>query len=377
MLWLIDYAQSTKNELISVVSETLPHLKRGAMRDFLRIMEEHGYFDPAKWNRSDLIYSFSTGSKIEFFSVDQPHKVRGPRRDVLFVNEANNIPYETYTQLAIRTRKIIWLDWNPTHEFWWYTEILPNHDVDFITLTYKDNEALEPEVVKAIESRRYNKAWWRVYGEGKLGEIENRIYKGWQQIDKVPEEARFELYGLDFGYTNDPTGVVAIYKWNGGVILDEILYRKGLSNKQIADFMLTKPAGLIVADSAEPKSIDELMVYGLDVIPSTKGKDSVVHGIQRVQELKIWVTKSSLNLLKEYRNYLWLKDKDEKIINKPDPACADHLLDAARYGITELYPVEDEIIKEEPKRLEGTYHGWYKKEEKDDIYQEFDIEEEW
>ncbi len=378
LLWLIDYAQSTKGELISVVSETLPHLKRGAMRDFLRIMEEHRYFQDDRWNKSDYIYTFESGSKIEFFSADQPAKVRGPRRDVLFINEANNIPYDTYLQLEVRTKKIIWLDWNPTHEFWWYTEVLPNHDVDFITLTYKDNEALDPEIVKSIESKKYNKSWWRVYGEGKLGEIENRIYTGWQQIDKIPEEARFELYGLDFGYTNDPSAVVAIYKWNRGVIFDEILYRKGLSNKKIADYMLTQPPGLIVADSAEPKSIDELAIYGLDVIPSQKGADSVVHGIQRIQGLKVYVTKRSVNLLREYRNYLWMKDKNDKIINKPDPACDDHLLDAARYGIMELYPVEDEPIKEEPKRLERTYHGWYKQKEEDEsITEEFDPAEEW
>lgn len=348
------------------------------MRDFLRIMEEHRYFQDDRWNKSDYIYTFESGSKIEFFSADQPAKVRGPRRDVLFINEANNIPYDTYLQLEVRTKKIIWLDWNPTHEFWWYTEVLPNHDVDFITLTYKDNEALDPEIVKSIESKKYNKSWWRVYGEGKLGEIENRIYTGWQQIDKIPEEARFELYGLDFGYTNDPSAVVAIYKWNRGVIFDEILYRKGLSNKKIADYMLTQPPGLIVADSAEPKSIDELAIYGLDVIPSQKGADSVVHGIQRIQGLKVYVTKRSVNLLREYRNYLWMKDKNDKIINKPDPACDDHLLDAARYGIMELYPVEDEPIKEEPKRLERTYHGWYKQKEEDEsITEEFDPAEEW
>jgi phage terminase large subunit len=161
LLWLIDYAQTHNNELISVVSESFPHLKRGAMRDFLNIMNEHGYFLDVNWNRTDYIYTFESGSKLEFFSADQPGKVRGPRRDILFINEANNIPYETYTQLEIRTKKLIWLDWNPINEFWWYTEVAPTIDCDFLTLTYQDNEALAPEIVQAIESRKTNKSWWR------------------------------------------------------------------------------------------------------------------------------------------------------------------------------------------------------------------------
>lgn len=164
LLWLIDYAQATENKLVSVVSESFPHLKRGAIRDFQSIMESHNYWQPSAWNKTDYIYTFHNGSKIEFFSADQPGKVRGPRRDVLFINEANNIPYETYTQLEVRTKKIIWLDWNPVSEFWWYTEVMPHQDVDFLTLTYKDNEALDQSIVEAIESRKHNKNWWAVYG---------------------------------------------------------------------------------------------------------------------------------------------------------------------------------------------------------------------
>lgn len=332
---LIDYAQTTKNELISVVSEYLPHLKRGAIRDFLSIMQTHGYYKEANWNKTDYIYTFETGSKLEFFSADQPGKVRGPRRDVLFINEANNISYETYTQLEIRTRKIIWLDWNPTSEFWWYDEVVPRQQVDFLTLTYKDNEALEQSVVEALEARQHNKNWWRVYGLGLLGEAEGRIYKGWYAIDDIPHEARLERYGLDFGYSVDPTGIVAVYSYNGGYILDEILYRKGLSNKQIADVLNGLEPALVIADSAEPKSIDEIDDYGVMIQPAVKGKDSVGNGIQVVQDQRISVTKRSTNLTKEYRNYLWQINPDGKIIKVPEEGF-DHLLDPVRYAITSM-----------------------------------------
>ena len=335
LLWLIDYAQSTRNKTISVVSETFPHLKRGAIRDFLLIMQDidHPYFKPQYWNKTDYIYTFETGSIIEFFSADQPGKVRGPRRDVMFINEANNIPYETYDQLEVRTKDIIWLDWNPVSEYWWYSEVLGKQDVDFITLTYKDNEALDPKVIQTIESRQGKKNWWLVYGLGQLGEAEGRIYTDWQQIDVIPHEARLERRGLDFGYSNDPTALVDVYWYNGGFILDEQLYRKGLSNKQIADYILTLDKDvLVMADSAEPKSVNEIKLFGVNILGANKGPGSVNQGIQYVQNQRISITKRSTNLLKEYRNYLWKIDKDGKIINTPEDIWND-CMDAIRYAL--------------------------------------------
>lgn len=340
LLWMITRAQQNQNEMLSVVSETFPHLKRGAMRDFLNIMEEHGYFKESEWNKTDSIYTFPTGSKIEFFSADQPGKVRGPRRDILFINEANNVGYEVFTQLEVRTKKIIWLDWNPVQEFWWYTEVVPHQDHDFLTLTYKDNEGLSPEIVKAIEARQHNKMWWKVYGLGELGEAEGRIFTGWNFIDEIPHEARLERRGLDFGYTNDPSALIDIYYYNGGYILDEQLYQKGMTNKQIADVALNldKPRTLIIADSAEPKSIDELKLLGLNILPAVKGRDSINQGIQFVQDQRISVTKRSVNLMKEYRNYLWeTDDKTGKIINEPI-GIFNHAMDAIRYGFDGLRP---------------------------------------
>ena len=345
LLWIIQRANQQKNELISIVSESFPHLKRGVIRDFLNIMEEHGYFKDDAWNKTDFTYTFPTGTKVEFFSADQPGKVRGPRRDILFVNEANNISYETYTQLEIRTKKIIWLDWNPVSEFWFYTEIKDRRDdADFLILTYKDNEALAPEIVATIEARRGNVNWFRVYGEGLLGEAEGRIYKNWKlDIDEIPHEARLERYGLDFGYTNDPTAIVAIYFYNGGYILDEITYRHGLSNKDIADILANQIEGLVVADSAEPKSIDELRLHGVNVMAANKGQGSVLQGIQNVQAQRISVTKRRMNIIKEYQQYLWMKDKDnDNPINEPQ-GFLNHAMDAIRYGLETINPKQDDV----------------------------------
>jgi len=345
LLWLIDYAQSSSNQVISVVSETFPHLKRGVMRDFLNILKTHGYFKEISWNKTDYIYSFETGSKIEFFSADQPSKVRGPRRDILFINEANNIPFETFTQLEIRTKKIIWLDWNPVSEFWWYTDVAPHVDHDFITLTYKDNEALEPSIVESIESKQWNKNWWQVYGLGQLGVVESRIYSGWQQVDDIPHEARCERYGLDFGYSNDPTALIAVYYYNGGYILDEAVYLKGMSNKAIADVILSQSSrALVKADSAEPKSIDEIGSYGVSIIAARKGADSIRNGIEYVKSLRISVTKRSVNLLKEYNNYLWITDRNGKIINEAQDF-NNHALDALRYAFDEYREARTDLAQ--------------------------------
>ena len=179
LLYLIDAAQrDNKPTVTSIVSESFPHLQRGAIRDFLDVLETQKYFVPNRWNKTDHTYTFETGSKIEFFSVDQPGKVRGPRRDRLFINEANNVPYETFDQLEVRTKDFIFLDWNPTNSFWFYEEVQGRrNDVDHLVLTYKDNEALPQAIVEAIEQRKERKGWWKVYGEGQLGEVEGKIYR--------------------------------------------------------------------------------------------------------------------------------------------------------------------------------------------------------
>jgi phage terminase large subunit len=300
-------------------------------------MQTQNYFVPSRWNKSDFIYTFETGAILEFFSADQPSKTRGPRRKRLFLNEANNTPFEAFEQLEVRTLKEIYLDWNPVNEFWYYTDVEGHRDdVEKIILTYKDNEALDPEIVKSIEQRKNRPGWWKVYGEGQLGEVEGKIYKDWVIIEAIPPEARLLRIGVDFGYSNDPTSIVAVYKYNDAYILDEIAYQKGLSNKQIADILLTNEKVLCVADSAEPKSIDEIKSYGVLIIPSVKGKDSVNQGIQLVQDQRIMVTQRSLNIIREYRNYLWETDKNGKILNVPEHQFS-HSMDSIRYAITSMH----------------------------------------
>jgi phage terminase large subunit len=335
LIYLISLSQQDKTPtLTSVVSESFPHLRRGAERDFLNILKEHQYYKDNLWDKTNHIYTFETGSKIEFFSVDQAEKVRGARRDRLFINECNNVKFSAFEELEVRTKDFIFLDYNPTQEFWLFTEVEPKRtDWEKIILTYKDNEALSKEIIASIEQRRNRADWWKVYGLGELGELEGKIYKDWNIIPEIPHEARLEVYGLDYGYTNDPTAIVAIYKYNGAYIWDEIAYQKGLSNKEIAEILKNCPQAVVVPDSAEPKSNDELKTYGLTVIPAEKGKDSVRHGIDLVKAQRISVTQRSINIIKEYRNYLWEVDKDGKVLNIPEHEFS-HSMDAIRYGLS-------------------------------------------
>lgn len=338
LLYLIHLAQSdTSPTLTSVVAESIPHLKRGAMRDFKKILQEQKYWREENWNATDSTYRFETGSQIEFFSSDNGDKLRGARRDRLFINEANNVPFDAFEQLEVRTKDFCFLDFNPTNEFWLFTEVLGKRDdTEHIILTYKDNEALAPEIVTSIEQRKTRKNWWKVYGEGQLGEVEGKIYKDWQIIDAIPHEARLERRGLDFGYSNDPSAIVDIYRYNGGFILDEVLYQKGMTNKQIADVLNAQEQKVLtIADSAEPKSIDELRLYGCSVIPANKGQGSVLQGIQYIQDQRISITKRSVNIINEYRNYLWKTDKDGKVLNEPEHQFS-HSMDALRYGFNGL-----------------------------------------
>ncbi|MFZ2432490.1 MAG: terminase large subunit [Lutibacter sp.] len=334
--FLITYAIDNPKKEISIVSETIPHLRRGALKDFLNIMEMTGNYRDANYNKSNLTYKFSNGSYIEFFSADMPDKLRGARRDVLFVNECNNITWEAYYQMAIRTREFIYLDYNPVNEFWVDTELIGEKDTDFVVLTYKDNEALDKSIIKEIEKAKekaktsaYWLNWWNVYGLGQIGSLEGVIFNNWKQIETIPKEARLLGYGLDFGYTNDPTAIIEIWLYNGKRIVNEICYQKELSNAQIAKFITTKLP--CYCDSAEPKSISELRSYGVIAKGATKGADSIMFGIQTMQDNEYLVTSNSLNVINELRKYAWDKDKRTGAkLNKPIDMF-NHGIDAWRY----------------------------------------------
>lgn len=334
---LISYAIENPMSEISIVSESIPHLKRGAIKDFQKIMILCDLYKDSQFNKSDLKYRFKNGSYIEFFSVDQPDKLRGARRDILFVNECNNIDFESYQQLSVRTKKFIYLDYNPTNEFWVHTELMNDIDTDFVVLTYKDNEALDNAIVKEIEKARekaktssYWENWWKVYGLGQLGSLEGLIFNNWQIIDNIPTEATLLGFGLDFGFSNDPSSLIAVFQWNDKIICDERIYATGLLNTDIIRLMNQDKRLPIWADSAEPKSIEEIRRAGFNIKSVEKGKDSIVYGISVLQDKDILVTKSSVNLIKELRSYSWDTDKAGKKLNKPIDDF-NHAIDALRY----------------------------------------------
>src|SRR3990167_5396250 len=340
LMWLIDYAQKNKKKLIDVVYESYPHLEQGTIREFKNILITHQRWNDTRWNESKHIYTFETGSAIQFQSYDKMGKAHGPRRDVLFINECNWLPWDVVDQLIVRTREVVWLDWNPVTEFWYYTELQgKRNDIDFLKLTYLDNEGLSNSEIKEIESRRNNSRWWRVYGEGELGEAEGRIFTGWQIIDEIPHEARLEGYGLDFGYDPDPAVIVAVYYYNGGYILDELLYARKIDNPTLAKMFKNLPQGLVIADSAEPKSIKEISSFGVNIIGAGKGKESVRYGVKTLQAQRISVTSRSLNLIKEYRNFFQGIDRRTNVQIIGQYEGERHALDADRYKICSLIPI--------------------------------------
>jgi phage terminase large subunit len=336
ILWVLsNKAMHIPNLEISVVAESIPHIRRGALRDFEKIMRWGGRYNPNSFNRSLLKYEFLNGSFIEFFSADDSSKLRGARRDILYINECNNISFQAYNELAIRTKKEVYLDFNPANEFWVHTELKDESDADFIILTYKDNEALDESIVKQIEKNREKAKtsnfwanWWKVYGCGEIGSLEGVIFSNWKTIDKLPKEARLIGIGLDFGYTNDPTAIVEIYNYDGKRILNELKYQTAMLNSDIAKVL---PNNIpIYADSAEPKSIDEIRRYGKTIKGVTKGKDSINYGIDIMQQQDYLVTKDSTNLIKELRSYIWDTDKQGVKLNKPIDTF-NHAIDALRY----------------------------------------------
>jgi phage terminase large subunit len=343
---IYDKCLETPRTKATVVAETLPAVKEGCVDIFKNFMMDEGRWNDVQWNATELTYTSLNKSKIQFKSFDSVGKAKAAgKRDILFLNEANHIPYPIADALIIRSQEI-WLDFNADSEFWAHTEILNQPNSEFLKLTYLDNEAIPKPTLedlmykksKAEEEERsgakgYWWNWWQVYGLGEVGNLQGVVFNNWKQCDYIPEHARLLGYGLDYGYINDPTAVVAIYYADNIYYLDELVYQTGLLNQQISNLM--RSGGVdsfasIVADSAEMKSNQDLRVDGWRIIDAKKGADSVIYGVTKMQELDLRVTKRSLNLIKELRSYTWATDRDGNSLNKPIDAY-NHAIDAVRY----------------------------------------------
>lgn len=342
MTLLVAYCESYDDSLCSVVGMSYKHLSTGTMRDFEKIMKEVGHWEDDRWSKSEKIYYFRNGSKLEFLSVDNM-SARGPRRDVLFVNEANGITYEVFSQLSDRTKDFAVIDYNPSAEFWAHTELVQKYasDTDFLILTYADNEALGKREVANIERHRPKKDekpsnWWTVYGLGQVGTLEGNIYSGWEQKER-PEGCRLVRYGLDFGFSNDETALVSIWqREDDGLHIEELIYQTGLLPSQYVSVLKrleVDPSTLIIADGARPEIIAEIKNAGFLIAPADKGAGSVVRGISRVQEFQISYDGKNLN--REFLSYQWKTDKSGNNLGVPKDG-NDHIMDAIRYGVDSL-----------------------------------------
>lgn len=342
MILLIGYAESYDNSLITVAGMSYNHLATGSMRDFMKIMKSTNRWDDSCFNKSAKIYTFINGSHIEFLSCDNMTS-RGPRRDVLFVNEANGIDYETFDQLAGRTRDFVIIDYNPSAKFWAHEELVEGKQKDrtsFLILTYLCNEALSKQERENIESRKPKEGeepsnWWVVYGLGQIGSLEGNIYSGWEKADKI--EGKLVRYGLDFGFSNDETAMVAIYELEDGKTgIQEILYQKGMLGSEYPKILMSQnvdPNVLIVADSARPEIIAEIKRAGFRIVGADKNPGSVKRGIDRVCQRQI--VYMGKNLEREYLSYQWRKKRSGEILDEPQDG-NDHALDAVRYAIDDL-----------------------------------------
>lgn len=341
---LVDYAMEHSRKKIWVVTDTYGNLEDGAMEDFKNICQYVGIFEILHENKTKHVFAFPNGTRF-FFRALSEMKGRGPRRDVLFVNEANRITWDQFSQLEVRTNEKVYLDFNPSSEFWAHTQLANNKDrddVDFIKLNYLGNEALNDNIIKALEMRRGDGTsnWWRVYGLGEVGSLEGNVYEGWQPLDETEIERRGKLvrYGLDFGFSNDETALVAIYDFGDNTLgLVELVYQKGILGSDYGKILKSHnidPSVLIVADGARPEIIAEIKKNGYRCIAANKDAGSVKRGIDRVQQKKIYYF--GKNLEQEFLTYAWRKKRSTgEVLDEPEDG-NDHLMDALRYAIDDL-----------------------------------------
>jgi phage terminase large subunit len=329
-------AASDEKQVVTIVGQDIPNLKAGALRDAISIYDSSSALKSLirSYNKSDRIFELNNGSILEFKSYDNAQDAKSGKRDYLFINEANGINFQIYTELALRTKKRIFIDYNPNAEFWVHEHLIGKPGVKFIRSWHEHNPFLSDLVRQKIEALKdIDEETWKVYARGITGKIEGIILRNWVLVDDIPETAKFIGYGLDFGFTNDETGLIEVYKQDGELWINELIYETGLTNNDISDKFYKLGVGKhreIIADSAEPKSIEELERLGWFVTGAKKGADSVTNSIDILKRYKMNITRNSLNLRMELGRYIWKVDKLGKSLNQPIDQY-NHLIDPLRY----------------------------------------------
>lgn len=334
LLWIIfHYCSRNHDKTITIARKTFPAVRSSVMRDFFDILKQVDLYREENHNKSSHEYLLN-GNRVEFISMDQPQKIRGRKRDLAFLNEANELNYEDWQQIIFRTNGRIIIDYNPSDTFHWiYDRVIPRDDADFFQTTYRDNPFLDPTIVAEIERlKETDEHYWRVYGLGERGTNRAQIFQ-FTTIQQIPEDAKFLSYGMDFGFTNDPSALVACYQKGNDLYFEEKIYSTGMTNQDLAHKFTEIGIGRydeIFADSAEPKSIEELHRMGFNVKPTQKGADSINAGIDMLKRYKLHII--GANLMKEMENYKWLEDKNGNLLNRPEDKY-NHAIDALRYGV--------------------------------------------
>jgi len=342
--YLFSVGAANPNEIITVVGQDIPNLKVGAYRDAQNILDDsealRDWYPAELHNKSNRSFRCVNGSLVEFNSYSDEQDAKSGKRQRLFVNEANGVSYEVFEQLRIRTTKQVIIDFNPSAEFWAHKKLQEAH---WVITSFRDNAFISPSVrdrilsyeptKENIERGTADKYRWDVYGLGKVGRLEGLVLPNWER-GRFPTEYKWRVYGLDFGYTNDPTALVEICLHGGNLHVREHIYRPGLTNQDISKEMERIGIDrneLIIADSAEPKSIEEINRMGWHIRGAIKGKDSINQGIDILKRYKLIV--EGENIAKELNSYIWAKDRNGNLLNKPIDTF-NHAIDAMRYGVS-------------------------------------------
>lgn len=334
--WLCMMCHKEAGMTVSIIRAGMPSIKRTVYRDFKDVMLSFGWWNDKSMNKSEFVYTFDNGSWIEFFSTDNEQKVRGSKRKILFVNEANELSFLEWQQLQMRTTEFSILDYNPSFsEEHWINQVNEEKSTYWFISTYKDNPFLEPKVIAEIESLKWkNPSLWRIYGLGQRAIVEGLVFENVVIDDYIPVEAmRHHWRGMDFGYTNDPTALIDVYLCGDNLYLDEACYQtKMLTDDIIRVIKEDKYNTEVISECADPRLIDEIHNAGIDIKAVKKFHGSIMAGITKMLSYKIHITKKSTNLIKEFHNYTYRQDKEGKWLNEPIDMY-NHGIDAVRYCI--------------------------------------------